>query len=422
MLQSTLLISYVYPILTMAAYFYFNWRYFTWIAAALPLPRVPWLPVTGAFIINYLLFYVCSQLELNLIINWAVFFVFLFAETTLYCGGRRRSSFFFSLVGILCGLCINIFCRCFVSIAAAQPLADFDNHISNAGNIKGLPVFLGFLLGGIVLQEIAGSGYVRKIRVLLSHPQHLAFLLEVMSGMFLYLFLNLLIYQSRDNGILLKLWGIKSCVFSLVGTFLAMRYSLEMCELSDYRDINRAIRLELDRRQQEEAGLRTVAYQDTLTGTYNRPYAMEEIGRLLRQREPFVLCFADLDHLKEINDRRGHAEGDRYLISAAQALGTACRKERDLLCRYGGDEFLLLMRDATVSIAEERIRSVDRCLRQAGESGAAPFPMSLSWGIVNSDPDQDMESLIRAADTMMYEQKRAKYLRAEREQDLKRRE
>ena len=78
-----------------AAYFYFNWRYFRLVTIVLARPRMEKLPVIGAFLLNYALFYVCSVLEFNLLVNWALFFVLLFVETLPYCkkSGAGRSFF-----------------------------------------------------------------------------------------------------------------------------------------------------------------------------------------------------------------------------------------------------------------------------------------------------------------------------------------
>lgn len=391
-----------------AAYFDFNWRYFTLLTKAQGLKRMRLGIVLGAFAVNYLLFFACSILELNLVMNWGLFFVFLLGETLLYCGKCRRGALLFPLTGILFGLTMNIFCRCAVSLAFHQPLSAFDNHISSAENLKSLPVILGFATGGAVLHLLARPAAIQRYRVLLAHPEHLRFQVELMAGMFLYLFLNLLLYRSQSNGPLLKVWGIKSCVFATVGTYLSSRYALEMCELSDYREQNHAIRKKLAHREREEEDLRLIAYRDMLTGAYNRQYALESIARLLGRHSQLVLCFVDLNDLKAVNDRYGHAEGDRYLATVARELARACRKDRDLLFRYGGDEFLILFPGARLEVVEERMRIVERRLEQASGEGKSPFAMAISYGAVETDGSADADALIRAADQKMYQNKRAK--------------
>lgn len=391
-----------------AAYFYFHCRYFAMPTVTLQRPHMAKLLMIGTFLLNYALFTACSILELNLILNWALFFLFLFVESVLYCRNGWRTALFFSLSGILYGLSINIFCRCVVAIVTGQPLSAFDNNISSVGNLKSVPVFLGFAIGGAVLHLMTRPKNVQRLRALIAQPEHLNFQLELMGGMFLYLFLNLLLYQSEGEGVLLKLWGIKSCVFSLAGFFLGLRYSLKMCQLSSYREQNRAIQRELAQSEQKEALLRVIAYRDTLTGAYNRQYAHDHLETLIRQDIAFTLCFLDLDDLKGVNDRYGHGAGDRYLTAAARALSYACREDRDLLARYGGDEFLLIFLGTGPSVVESRIQQVNQKLLELHRSGEYPYPMSLSYGIVKSGDAADVEGLLSAADAAMYHKKRDK--------------
>lgn len=391
-----------------AAYAYFHYRYFALVTHILQQPRMRKRHIAGAFFLNYLLFYACSILELNLILNWALFFLLLLLETLPYCQNSWRNALFFSLSGILYGLSINIFCRCVVAIVIDQPLIAFDNNISSVGNYKSIPIALGFLLGGAALHTMTLPKSVQQLRAFIAHPAHLSFQLELMCGMFLYLFLNLLLYESRDGGVLLKLWGIKSCVFSIAGFYLGLRYSLKMCRLSDYREQNSLIQWELAQSEQKEAHLRTLAYRDVLTESYNRQYALDRLAAMLSQHVRFTLCFLDLDGLKEVNDCHGHVQGDRYLVAAAKALSRACREDHDLLARYGGDEFLLLFPDAGADTVEKRIRQVDQTLRDMSHSEAFPFSMSLSFGTEESTGYDDAAALLAAADEKMYRRKREK--------------
>lgn len=385
------------------AYFYFHYRYFALVAATLQRPNMAGGLVVGTFFLNYALFFVCSMLELNLMFNWALFFLFFLGETVRYCKSGWRTALFLSLSGILYGLTVNIFCRCVAAMVTGLPLTTFDNNVNSVGNLKFVPVFLGFLLGGALLHLMARPQSIPQLRTLIGHPEHLAFQLELMIGMFLYLFLNLLLYQCQGDGLLLKLWGIKSCVFSLVGFYLGLRYSLKMCRLSDYREQNRIIQRELAQSEQKEAHLRDLVYRDALTGAYNRQYALEYLETLVRQSGQFTLCFLDLDNLKGVNDRWGHGGGDRYLTVVARELKRACREDRDLLARYGGDEFLLLCPGAGAAVVEERIRQVNVQLRELAQD----FPMSVSCGVVESK-GETAEVLLAAADEAMYRQKRAR--------------
>ena len=391
-----------------AAYFYFNWRYFALASAVLQQPRMSKRLVLTSFFLNYTLFFVCSMLEWTLMVNWGLFFLFQLAETMVSHRDGWRVSLFLSLNGILYGLTVNIFCRCTVAIAMSQPLSAFDNHTMTYGNLKALPVCLGFVLGGAILHMLSLPKPLKKLRTLIAHPKHLDFQLELLAGMFLYLFLNLLLYQSRANNVFLKLWGIKSAIFSMVGAYLGLRYALKMCELSDYREQNRTIRQKLVQSEREEARLSTAAYRDMLTEMYNRQYALDQLERFLQRQVRFTLCFLDLDDLKGVNDRYGHMEGDRYLAIVAHELMRVCRQDWDIPARYGGDEFLILFPGADVPTVEGRLREVQKRLFELSHSSAVPFPMSLSCGTVDGSGAAGAEELLSAADERMYREKKRK--------------
>lgn len=393
-------------LVTAAAYLYFHFRYFKLVDITLNRTSNSKGLLGIAFILNYALFFVCTMLQLNLIFNWVLFFIFLLGETIIYCRNNWRTAFFFTLSGILFGLSINILCRCIISILLNQPLNVFDNHALDDSNMKRYPVFFGFLLGGLAFHLMSQPKNAPRLRTLIDHPEHLSFQLYLMTVMFAYLALNLLLYQSHGNNVLLKLWGIKSCVFSLAGFYLGLRYSLKMCRLSDYLEQNESIQRQLIYREQQEARLRIIAYKDALTGTYNRLCAMDYLQTLVREARPFTLCFIDLDNLKSVNDLYGHVQGDIYLTTVAEKLTNACREKYDLVARFGGDEFLLLFHGMNASAAEERLEGVNMSLRDAG----LPFPLSISYGVVESDGHSSADALIDAADAAMYLRKANKHV------------
>lgn len=393
---------------TAGAYFYFNWQYFSFIKKQdrLPVFRV-WF-VLLCFAANYLFFLLCSALELHLILNWFLFAVLLYLETLIYGRGQGRRALFSALIGVLCGLAVNVFCRSILAIILNCPLQTFDNHVHSTENLKGIPVFLGFLLAGAVMQKLCGPKRLRNIRLILSHPQHQRFLLELMVGLFFYLALNLLLYSAPYNDLFLKLWSLKSCLFCMIGFYIGIRYTRRICELTDYREKNRRIERELAARRQEEELLRQEALRDALTGLYNRQHAEEAIAAMMKKGIPFTLCFLDLDGLKEVNDRFGHEAGDRFLLAAAEQLRFACRRDEDLLARYGGDEFLLMFVRMSARAVADRAEQIRRELLEIGREERFPFVPSFSFGIAESGAFSDAETLIQEADLRMYAQKQEK--------------
>jgi diguanylate cyclase (GGDEF)-like protein len=153
------------------------------------------------------------------------------------------------------------------------------------------------------------------------------------------------------------------------------------------------------------------AVQDPLTGAYNKRYLIErfeqEFGFAERHQRPLAILIYDIDHFKQINDRLGHQMGDRVLCEVATYVGGRIRKE-DLHARWGGEEFVVLMREtrlADARILADRLLAGVRALPFAGPDG--PFQISVSVGLTSSDSAKfasSMELFIRA-DKMLYRAK-----------------
>lgn len=394
-----------YILLTAVTYFYFNWQYFLTVKKIREIPdRRVWF-VFLCFTVNYMFFVICSILEFSLIVNWFLFGILLYCETFFYNRCSSECALCSTLMGIIYGLAVNIFCRSIIAIMINQPLQRFDNHTNSVANLKAVPVCLGFLLAGVIMQLLAHPSIVKRLRLILKHPRHYVFLLEIMAGLLFYLFLNLLLYSVPLNDLLLKIWSIKSSLFGIAGFYIAIRYTVRICELDDYREKNRQMEQELKERQWEQEHLRHQAALDSLTGLYNRQSAEETIASMMAQKAEFTLCFLDLDGLKKVNDQYGHKEGDHYIVTTIEKVQSTCRSG-DLLFRYGGDEFLVLFPGMPHEAAVQRAEAINGELH-ALEPGFS-YSMSISYGVVESLVYPDWKSMIQEADRRMYEQKRQK--------------
>lgn len=154
---------------------------------------------------------------------------------------------------------------------------------------------------------------------------------------------------------------------------------------------------------------REMALRDELTGLRNRR-AMGELLELEQKRQQrkhgtLVLAMLDLDHFKPINDRSGHAMGDRALQAFA-ATASATLREADVLARWGGDEFLLMLTDTGLAQAAgllERLRIAVAGLRLDGM--AEPLGLTLSGGVVLMRPGESVEEALHRADEALYRAK-----------------
>jgi diguanylate cyclase (GGDEF)-like protein len=163
-------------------------------------------------------------------------------------------------------------------------------------------------------------------------------------------------------------------------------------------------------REEAETELRRQAQTDGLTGLLNRQAFLERAYTLLahakRYDEPLTVLMLDIDHFKRINDRLGHAAGDAALQTIAQGL-RACTRAGDLVCRYGGEEFCVVLSRATAADAvrfDERLRAWLATLAK----GTSAELIDYSAGIAVRQPDDHtMDDLLLRADTTLYQAKAA---------------
>lgn len=156
--------------------------------------------------------------------------------------------------------------------------------------------------------------------------------------------------------------------------------------------------------------LRDQAMRDVLTGLYNRRYLEEsferELSRARRGGERVGLMMIDIDHFKRCNDTFGHAAGDAVLCAVAHYMQSQTRGE-DILCRYGGEEFVLLQTQASTDavLRAEQFRQGVQGL-EIEHDGRHIGPTTLSIGIAMfPDHGADGPGLLRAADEALYRAK-----------------
>jgi diguanylate cyclase (GGDEF)-like protein len=169
--------------------------------------------------------------------------------------------------------------------------------------------------------------------------------------------------------------------------------------------------LEVERLQES---LRELANRDALTGLHNRRHLGEAlpgfVASAARRGERIVVILIDLDHFKKVNDVYGHHMGDRVLEGFADLVRDAFRAH-DLACRYGGEEFCVVMADTDDIAAHERVEELQERLgeRVFVSGDKALTRVGFSAGIVTfrADPRMDLDAVFRRADQALYASKNA---------------
>lgn len=148
------------------------------------------------------------------------------------------------------------------------------------------------------------------------------------------------------------------------------------------------------------------AITDGLTGLFNRSYFDADLAQKLtlahRTGRPLTLLLADLDHFKVINDTYGHPAGDKALQDFARLLKASARKS-DIVCRYGGEEFALILPECD---AEQAFQAAERLRRKVLEQDFG-FPLTVSIGLATSrgNGQSTAEQLLKQADIALYDAK-----------------
>jgi diguanylate cyclase (GGDEF)-like protein len=158
------------------------------------------------------------------------------------------------------------------------------------------------------------------------------------------------------------------------------------------------------------ARLRDLSQHDELTGLYNRRYVMQrlqdELARNKRKPGLWTVAMVDLDGFKRVNDQEGHDAGDAVLKAVAAALLSATRR-MDVVARYGGDEFVILLPDTEIEGARSvGARILDQA-RSAARHVCPAIPVSVSIGTTGLRPTDDPTEVIRRVDEQLYAAKRS---------------
>ncbi|WP_419955207.1 diguanylate cyclase domain-containing protein [Neobacillus niacini] len=181
--------------------------------------------------------------------------------------------------------------------------------------------------------------------------------------------------------------------------FELVNYLGERCVLIGSTDIT-------DLKETEEE-LYQHASLDPLTGVLNRRRGMEILSQYLQDGSTeFIVCYIDINNLKMVNDKYGHSAGDDLIMTCCETIKRHIR-EKDVLFRLGGDEFIILFFEPQMEVAQgiwSRIRSEFQDMVRTGQK---PYPISASHGFYQYKPGTDLspEEILELADQEMYKEK-----------------
>lgn len=198
-----------------------------------------------------------------------------------------------------------------------------------------------------------------------------------------------------------KAMTIRVKAFELGGDPVPVKLSLSFLEL-DGRQVVFAIIED----KSKEIALKEKAQTDPLTQVYNRGYAEDlisaEIRRSKRSQHPFSILLVDVDYFKQVNDNLGHSAGDKRLLDIVHLLETSLR-EIDIIARWGGDEFLVLLPNTSLRDAGTIAKKLVLLTRERFKNNKVQTTVSI--GAAEASHDDTQVNLINKADEALYETK-----------------
>ncbi|MCW8886908.1 MAG: GGDEF domain-containing protein, partial [Motiliproteus sp.] len=192
------------------------------------------------------------------------------------------------------------------------------------------------------------------------------------------------------------------------GTEIPVEISISKFEMEGLQMVTAIVR-DTTQRAEMMKELRRAAYEDPLTGIYNRRHMSRimhrELQRVQRFDRYFSVMMIDLDHFKKINDTYGHAIGDELLMAFVAKVKQVTRSV-DVFGRWGGEEFILLLPETRAEDAEVAAEKIRSNLRGDKESQDELYGLTASYGIAQVDQqEQTIESILERVDAALYQAK-----------------
>lgn len=184
---------------------------------------------------------------------------------------------------------------------------------------------------------------------------------------------------------------------------------LEVVANDEISYLTEDINLMLDRIEVMNKQLEEYASIDMMTGVYNRRVGFEKLTDLLEGfnegEDELTICYIDINNLKVVNDTMGHKVGDDLIMTVSRTIQDYIQ-DQDIICRLGGDEFLVIFPDCDIEGAKNKIFRAEQELVLSQSREEKKYPISISKGFLSYDGSMSIQAFIEAADRFMYEDKK----------------
>jgi diguanylate cyclase (GGDEF)-like protein len=199
------------------------------------------------------------------------------------------------------------------------------------------------------------------------------------------------------------LWGISHDQGSLFSGDIT-HYPAYICAICTMLISSLILSASMAKLSASQQSLSFLSSHDALTGLFNRLFFETEFKRLNSSRRfPISIIMADVDDLKAVNDKFGHGTGDQVLKNIATLFSNVFRQE-DIVSRYGGDEFVILLPDTNAATAKKVMARMRKQIDEYNHTHA-DLPINISMGISTANLGESLSGHLKNADTLMYQEK-----------------
>lgn len=225
---------------------------------------------TAVFLVNFALFVAFSMLQLNLVTNWLVICALFLFEIKWAFRCSWGAALFCALLVAVVGLGANVLTRSLCAIAFDVPQSAFSNDTLSEGNLKPLPVALGFVLGALLMYLQRRRFCHGELAIVYGNRRSRRFALAMAVLGYLYLCSILLLYYVDSNDLIVKLWALKAAASVFVSVSLTFYYAYRTASVIRRSEQRRALEREVEEREHEGEELQGMARRDELTGCCTR--------------------------------------------------------------------------------------------------------------------------------------------------------
>lgn len=356
------------------------------------------------FFINFILFLTYNLLKLSLVSNWILFLITLYFQCKYILKSSRIESAFISIETCLCTLTCILLYRAVISILFNIPLDAFENILLNNRYFLVYILWVSYLSVGIIFIKFIGKKNIVAIKHLLSAWKQMKFFLIVNLILLIYIFIQAYFYDKIGNSFSEKIWALFTCLYISFGHVAAFKFAIRTSYLYNLDKENIKMCNILNIHKNEERYLSELIEKDELTNVFNRATGEKLVQALIDKKIEFTLCVVDLDGLKYVNDTMGHKQGDNYIINISNILKHNIRHGKDILFRYGGDEFVIAFIDSKSFDIGRRMLLINNFILK--KSQELSIPMQISYGYQSSHGFNNFEDMFISADKYMYQMKK----------------